>query len=133
MMKIFNAIARAVAVILFLVMLYAAWWKAGYLGCAMVIGGAAAVFMLWNACPPKAEESAAKLQIVIMDDDTCCTKFNTSALELGLAVPTAIASLCKAAEQATRGAITPDYAIEQAKKILSGESKFVKILKTEEV
>lgn len=52
MMKIFNAIARTVAVILFLVMLYAAWWKVGYLGCAMVIGGAGVVFMLWNACPP---------------------------------------------------------------------------------
>ena len=68
-MKVFNAVARAVAIFMAAVLIRVAYWKAGWAGVACVICGAAVVAMLWSASPAddvenKDENMRLKLEMI---------------------------------------------------------------------
>ena len=68
-MKVFNAVARTVAIFMAAVVIRVAYWKAGWAGVACVICGAAVVAMLWSASPAddaddKDENMRLKLEMI---------------------------------------------------------------------
>ena len=130
-MKTFNRIARAAAAIMFLLLLYGAWHRAGWLGCLMVIGGAAVTSMLWSACPSSQNRgSNAALQVTIEDEEHCHTHFNGHISDIALCAPVAIASICIGVEHASDRMLTRDKVMRAAELIMNDKSEAVKILNT---
>lgn len=134
MMKVFNAVARVVAVFMTAVVIRVAYWKAGWAGVACVICGAAVVAMLWSASPADENRGGeAALQVTIEDEEHCRTRFNGSIADIALYAPAAIASVCIGVEHASDGILTRDKMIEVAQMILDDESECVKIMSTKKV
>lgn len=133
-MKVFNAVARVVAIFMMAVLIRVAYWKAGWAGVACAICGAAVVTMLWSASPADENRGGeAALQITVEDEEHCRTHFNGSISDIALYVPAAIASVCIGVECASDGVLTRDKMIELAQAILDDESEIVKIKSTEEI
>lgn len=133
-MKVFNTVARVVAMFMMAVVMRVAYWKAGWTGVACAICGAAVVAMLWSASPAdKNRGSEAALQVTVEDEENCRTHFNGSIADIALYAPAAIASVCIGAERASNGILTRDKMMKIAQEILNDESETIKVMRTKEL
>ena len=125
-MKSFNRILCVVGGAGLIAVTGVAYWKMGWQGVAVAVAAAAGASTIWSACMPE-ETEGAKLQVTIRNGTECRTSFNDNIEGILAKSPTAVAAICIGVENVTRKENAREFALEQARKILDGESEFVKI------